>query len=639
MKSLLRLSNNLKQSALFKPDGIRTSGNFIKSFGDPIVWIPDSFREIKMAERKLSAGGEFLITTPQPEDTFVPEEMTQEHKMIYSTALDFVKKEIQSNIEQIEEKNEEKVRSLLKMAGEIGLNGTDIPIEYGGEGMDKISTCLIADAFGGAASFSVSHSAHTGIGTLPIVYFGTEKQKKTYLPKLSAGEWVAAYCLTESSAGSDALNIQTTAVLSDDGKYYLLNGEKIYITNGAWADVFIVYAKVDGEKFTGFIVERGFPGVSHGAEEEKMGIKGSSTTSVILKDCKVPAENVLFEIGKGHKIAFNILNIGRYKLGAGVTGGCKLTIAEASKYASSREQFGKKLSSFGMIKNKLADMSIKTYMAESLTYRLAGMIDDKLSSLDSEARSQGTENAKAIEEYAVECSIAKVYCSECLDFCVDELVQIFGGSGYIADYPAERAYRDARINRIFEGTSEINRLLIPGTILKRAMQGRLAVFDATQAAEAKTDLSDSFKPDDIPLAFQEHMLRMCKQILLLSLGAAVNKFLADISEEQEILAALADMVIEIFAVESGMLRARKFLDTKGEKKAEYHIASVSVYINDVIPKIVHRAKLILAAVTEGNDLADRTSIVERLATFHPINTIALRRRIADKVVKGKKYPF
>ncbi len=605
------------------------------------MWIPGFFEEKKMAARKLFAGGEFLITTPQLEDAFIPEEMTQEHKMIYSAATDFVKKEIQSNIEQIEEKNEEKARFLLRMAGEIGLNGTDIPLEFGGEGMDKISTCLIADAFGGAASFSVSHSAHTGIGTLPIVYFGTEKQKKKYLPKLSAGEWVAAYCLTESSAGSDALNIQTTAVLSDDGKYYLLNGEKLYITNGAWADLFIVYAKVDGDKFTGFIVERGFPGVSHGAEEKKMGIKGSSTTSVIFKDCKVPAENVLFEIGKGHKIAFNTLNIGRLKLGAGVTGGCKLSIAEASKYADSREQFGEKISSFGMIKNKLADMCIKTYMAESLTYRLAGMMDDKLSSLDSEARKQGTENAKAIEEYAVECSIAKVYCSECLDFCVDELVQIFGGNGYIAEYPAERAYRNARINRIFEGTSEINRLLIPGTILKRTMQGRLAVFDAVQAAEAaaKNYLPDSFKLDDRPLASQEHILRMCKKILLISLGAAVNKFLAGLAEEQEILAMLADMMIEIFVVESGMLRARKFLDKKGAKKAVFHIAAVSVYVNDVIPKIAHWAKQILAALTEGDDLTNRLSVVDRLATFRPVNTVPLRRLIAEKVIKGKKYPF
>ncbi len=605
------------------------------------MWIPDFVKEKNMDKRKLCSGGEFLITTPQPEDAFIPEEMTQEHKMIYSAAMDFVKKEIQSDIEQIEVQNEEKARYLLKMAGEIGLNGTDIPREYGGEGMDKISTCLIADAFGGAASFSVTHSAHTGIGTLPIVYFGTEAQKKKYLPKLATGDWVAAYCLTEPSAGSDALNVQTTAVLSEDGKYYLLNGEKIFITNGAWADLFIVYAKVDGEKFTGFIVERNFPGVSHGAEEKKMGIRGSSTTSVIFKDCKVPAENVLFEIGQGHKIAFNILNIGRYKLGAGVTGGCKLCIAEASKYANSREQFGKKICSFGMIQNKLADMGIRTFMAESLTYRLAGMIDAKLRALDSKAKREGTETAKAIEEYAAECSIAKVYCSECLDFCVDELVQIFGGNGYIAEYPAERAYRNARINRIFEGTSEINRLLIPGTILKRAVQGRLAVFDAVQRAEveARNYFPEAFKPDAIPLASQEHMLNMCKKLLLVSLSAAANKFLTDLAEEQEILAMLADMMIEIFAVESGMLRARKILDQKGETKAEYHLAAVSVYLNDIIPKIVHWTKQILAAVAEGDDLMQRLSVVEKLGAFQPVNTIVLRRRIAEKVIKGKKYPF
>ena len=363
-----------------------------------------------MTERTIFAGGEFLITDIKPEDVFIPEDLTKEHKMIYSAAKDFVKKEVMPIVEQIEEKNEKLSRSLLKTAGELGLNGTDVPEEYDGEGMDKISTCLVTEALGASSSFATTHSAHTGIGTLPIVYFGTEEQKKKYLPKLASGEWMAAYCLTESSAGSDALNAQTTAVLSEDGKYYLLNGEK----------------------FTGFIVERGFPGVSHGAEEIKLGIKGSSTTSVIFKDCRVPVENVLFEIGKGHKIAFNTLNIGRYKLGVSVTGGSKIVLSEAVKYANSRVQFGQKISSFGMIKNKLADMAICTFMIESIVYRLAAMIDDKLGALDPEARKLGTENAKAMEEYAVECSIAKIFGSESLDFCVDELVQIHGGYGYVA---------------------------------------------------------------------------------------------------------------------------------------------------------------------------------------------------------------
>ncbi len=594
-----------------------------------------------MAERKIFVGGEFFITDARSEDIFIPEEMTKEHKMIYAAALEFINKEVRPNIDQIEEKNEALTRSLLQKAGEIGLNGTNIPEEYGGEGMGKISTCLVSDAIGGSASFAVSHAAHTGIGTLPIVYFGTNEQKKKYLPKLATGEWVAAYCLTESNAGSDALNAQTSAILSEDGKYYFLNGEKIFITNGAWADLFIVYAKVDGEKFTGFIVERNFPGISNGVEEKKMGINGSSTTSVILKDCKVPVGNVLFEVGKGHKIAFNILNMGRHKLGAGVTGGCKLIIAEASKYANTREQFGKKICSFGMIKNKLADMSIKTFMAESISYRIAAMIDDKLSSLDSGAKKQGIENVRAIEEYAAECSIAKVYCSECLDFCVDELVQIFGGYGYIAEYPVERMYRDARINRIFDGTNEINRLLIPGTILKRAIQGRHMLFDAIKKVEEDVNAYsfNSSRYDGATLDLQRHLIKISKKILLISAGAAVNKFLEDLAEEQEILGMLADMIIEVFAMESGLLRTRKFIVREGEKKAAYHMATVKVYFNDTMPKIVHWAKQIMAATLEGDDLIAKLSLIDKTASYQPIDTIALRRLIAERVIRKKKYPF
>lgn len=594
-----------------------------------------------MAERKMFAGGEFLVTDAVAEDVFIPEEMTREHKMIYAAALDFVNKEIRPNMERINEKNEKLSRSLMKTAGDLGLNATDIPEEYGGEGMDKISTCLVTDALGGAASFSVSHSAHTGIGTLPIVYFGTEAQKKKYLPKLGTAEWLAAYCLTESSAGSDALNAQTTATLSDDGRHYLLNGEKIFITNGAWADLFIVYAKVDGEKFTGFIVERSYPGVSSGPEEKKLGIEGSSTTSVIFKDCMVPVENVLFEIGKGHKIAFNVLNIGRYKLGAGVTGGCKVIIAEATRYATTREQFGKKIASFGMIRNKLADMCIGIFMAESLTYRLAAMIEDKLGSLDPQARKEGAENAKAIEEYAVECSIAKVYGSERLDFCADEIVQIFGGYGYIAEYPAEGIYRDARINRIFEGTNEINRLLIAGTVLKRAVQGRLALFDAVQAVEEEVKAGGPDAPgfDDAPLAAQQHLVKMSKKILLLTLGKAAGNLLADLAEEQEVLAFSADMIIEIFAMESGLLRALKMIDKKGEKRAEYHTAVVQVYVNDAIPKIVHWSKQVLTFVEKGDALIALLAAVDKLAAYQPVDTVNLRRRIAEKVIKGKRYIF
>lgn len=594
-----------------------------------------------MAERKIFLGGEFLISDVLPEDVFTPEDISREQKMVYESAVDFVKKEIIPNIERIEEKNESFVRSLIRKTGELGLNGIDIPVEYGGEGMDKISTCLVTEAMGAGASFAVSHSSHTGIGTLPIIFFGTEHQKKKYLPKLASGELIAAYCLTESSAGSDALNSQSTAVLSHDGKNYILNGEKIFITNGAWADVFIIYAKVDGDKFTGFIVERNFPGISSGAEEKKLGIKGSSTTPVILKDCVVPAENVLFDIGQGHKIAFNVLNIGRLKLGASVVGPSKIAIAEAAKYANMREQFGRKISSFGMIKNKLADMSIMTYMSESLAYRTAAAIDDRLGVLDEKGKKDGAKNAKAIEEYAVECSIAKIFGSECLDFCVDELVQIFGGNGYITEYPAERMYRDSRINRIFEGTNEVNRLLIPGTVVKRGLQNRLPVMDAVVKfeSEIKTDLGRSLKQDESSLSIQVNMLNMCKKIHLMTSGAAVSKLLSNIAEEQEVMAMLADMIIMIYAMESGLLRAKKILNSKGEQKAEYHIAAVKVYVNDVIPKIVGQAKQVFAFVETGETLYKKYEIIDRLASYKPINTIPLRRMIAEKIIKTQRYPY
>jgi alkylation response protein AidB-like acyl-CoA dehydrogenase len=597
-------------------------------------------RRFRMAKRKIFLGGEFLISDILPEDCFTPEDLSREHRMVYESAVDFVKKEIVPNIEKIEEKDESLARSLIRKTGELGLNGIDIPVEYGGEGMDKITTCLVTEAMGAGASFAVSHSSHTGIGTLPIVFFGTERQKKRYLPKLATGELIAAYCLTESSAGSDALNSQSTAVLSEDEKSYVLNGEKIFITNGAWADVFIIYAKVDGSKFTGFIVERAFPGISSGEEEKKLGIKGSSTTPVIMKDCIVPAENVLFEIGQGHKIAFNVLNVGRLKLGASVVGPSKVAIIEAAKYANMREQFGRRISSFGMIKNKLADMSIRTFMAESLAYRTAAAIDDRLGVLDEKAKNDGAENAKAIEEYAIECSIAKVFGSECLDFCVDELVQILGGNGYITEYPAERMYRDSRINRIFEGTNEVNRLLIPGTFVKRGLQNRLPVMDAIARLESELKNSaESQKSGGSYFLIQENILKNCKKIHLMTCGTAVSKLLSNIAEEQEVMAMLADMIIMIYAMESGLLRARKMLESKGEQKAECHIAAVKVYVNDAIPVIAILAKQVLAFIETGEPLDKICKTVDKLASNRPFNTVSLRRIIADKIIKTQRYPF
>ena len=582
-----------------------------------------------------------MITDVAPEEVFTPEDFTDEHKMILETAKDFVEKEIDPNVDKLEEKDHELVLSLLGKAGELGLLGTDVPEDCGGLGLDKVSTTIVAEAMGTAAAFGTVYGAHTGIGTLPIVYFGNEEQKQKYLPKLASGEWCGAYCLTESGAGTDALNAKTKAVLSEDGKYYILNGEKMFITNAGWASSFIVYAKVDGEQFTGFIVEKDFPGVSTGKEEEKMGMHGSSTRPVILEDAQVPVENVLFEIGQGHKIAFNSLNIGRWKLGASAVGGCKGCVREAVKYANGRIQFKVPISSFGMIKTKLANMAIRTYMSDSMMYRLAGMFDDKLVTLDAEAKKKGEENAKVIEEYAPECSITKVYGSEVLDYCVDEYVQILGGYGFCSEYPAERYYRDSRINRIWEGTNEINRMLIPGTMMRRALGGRLNLLPAAQAiaGELMTYSPLSVQLSDTPLALQEHMVKMTKKIGLMVAGVGAQKFGQNLAKEQEVLAILADIIIEIFAMESGLLRTIKIIDKEGEEKAEYQIAAVKSYVDDIIPQIETWAKQVIAYVEEGDMLRTQLAGIKKLARYQPIDGVSLKRAIADRIIDLEAYPF
>jgi alkylation response protein AidB-like acyl-CoA dehydrogenase len=594
-----------------------------------------------MADRKVFTGGEFLITDVAPGDVFTPEDFTDEHKMIYETAKDFVAKEVEPIVEKLEEKDHDLILNILGKAGELGLLGTDVPEEYGGMGLDKVSTTVVGEGMGTGGAFTVVYGAHTGIGTLPIVYFGNEEQKAKYLPKLASGEWCAAYCLTEAGAGSDALNARTKAVLSEDGKDYILNGEKMFITNAGWASSFVVYAKVDGEAFSGFIVEKDFPGVSTGAEEKKMGAHGSSTRPVILEDAKVPVENLLYEVGKGHKIAFNILNIGRWKLGAMTVGGCKGCVTNSVKYANGRIQFNVPISSFGMIKTKLADMAARTYMAESMMYRQAGMFDDKLATLDDAAKKSGEENAKAIEEYAAECSITKVYGSECLDFCADEYVQILGGYGFTAEYPAEQYYRDSRINRIWEGTNEINRLLVPGTMLKRAMQGRLNLLQAAQAVAG--DLM-SYSPmsvqlPDTPLALQEHIVKMTKKLALMVAGVGAQKFGAQLDKEQEVLAKIADIVIEIFAMESGLLRTLKLIESAGEEKARYQIAAVKVYVDDMIPRIETWAKQVVAYVEEGDMLRTQLAGIKKLARYQPIDAVTLKREIADRIIDLESYPF
>jgi alkylation response protein AidB-like acyl-CoA dehydrogenase len=594
-----------------------------------------------MGDNRIFAGGEFLITDVAPEEVFTPEDFTDEHKMILETAKDFVEKEIYPNIDNLEKKDHDLVLSLLGKAGELGLLGTDVPEEFGGLGLDKVSTTIVAEAMGTAAAFGVVYGAHTGIGTLPIVYFGNEDQKQKYLPKLASGEWCGAYCLTESGAGTDALNAKTKAVLSEDGKYYILNGEKMFITNAGYASSFIVYAKVDGEQFTGFIVEKDFPGVSTGKEEEKMGMHGSSTRPVILEDARIPVENVLFEIGKGHKIAFNILNIGRWKLGASVMGTCKACVTDAVKYANGRTQFKVPISSFGMIKTKLANMAIRTYMSDSMMYRLAGMFDDKLVTLDSQAKKKGEENAKVIEEYAPECSITKVYGSEVLDYCVDEYVQILGGYGFCSEYPAERYYRDSRINRIWEGTNEINRMLVPGTMMRRALGGRLNLLPAAQAisGELMTYSPLSVQLPDTPLALQEHMVKMSKKIALMVAGVAAQKFGQNLAKEQEVLEVLADIIIEIFAMESGLLRTIKIIDKEGEEKAEYQIAAVKSYVDDIIPQIEAWAKKVIAYVEEGDMLRTQLAGIKKLARYQPIDGVSLKRAVADRIIDLEAYPF
>jgi len=594
-----------------------------------------------MSEEKIFVGGDFLISDATPEDVFTPEDFTEEHRMIMDMAKDFVEKEVRPNIDQLEEKDHDLTLSLLSKAGELGLLGTDVPEEYGGMGLDKVSTTIVTESLGVAGSFAVVYGAHTGIGSLPIVYFGSEEQKRKYLPKLASGEWCGAYCLTEPGAGSDALNARTKAVLSEDGKNYILNGEKMFITNAGWASSFIVYAKVDGEQFTGFIVEKDFKGVSTGKEEKKMGAHGSSTRPVILEDAEVPVENVLFEIGKGHKIAFNILNIGRWKLGAATVGGCKGCVTESVKYANGRIQFKVPISSFGLIKTKLADMAVKSYMSDSVMYRLAGMFDNKLGTLDAEAKKSGAENAKAIEEYAAECSIAKVYGSETLDFCVDEYVQILGGYGFCAEYPAERYYRDSRINRIWEGTNEINRMLIPGTLLQRAMKGRLNLLPEAQAiaGELITYSPLSVQLPDTPLALQEHMIRMAKKIALMVAGGAAQKFQQNLAKEQEVLGKVADIIIEIFAMESGLLRTLKIIDKEGEKKAKYQIDAVKVYVDEAIVKIESWAKQVIAYVEEGDMLRTQLAGIKKLARYQPIDAVSLKREIADRIIDLEAYPF
>ena len=583
-------------------------------------------------------GGGFLLEERQTAEVFTPEDFTEQHQMIGQTTEEFAVNEILPNAEKIEHKDFSVSRDLLKKAGELGLSAVEIPEAYGGLEMDKITAAVIAYHMAKYAGFATTWGAHSGIGMLPIVYFGTEQQKQKYLPRLAAGEIVGAYALSEASSGSDAMNCRARAELSADGKHYILNGEKMWITNAGFADLFTVFAKIGGEKFSAFLVEKTFPGFSVGAEEHKMGIRGSSTCPIILNDCKVPVENLLGEIGKGATIAFNILNIGRFKLGAMCLGGARVSLEHAVGYAKQRKAFGKTIGDFGLVREKIANMATLIYVGESLVFRTVGMMDALLSEIDKTSPDAAKETRKAIEEYAVECSILKVWGSEMVDYVVDETMQIFAGYGFVEEYPAERAYRDSRINRIFEGTNEINRLIITGFLLKRAMSGQLALTPAIKKLMDEV-LSGPSMGDEIegPLAEERKLVGQAKKLGLFAAGAATQKYMTAIQDQQEVMGAIADMTIEIYAMESAVLRTQKLVELKGEAAAALPIAMTRVYMTQALEKVESAAKKVIADVAEGDMLRTQLAIVRRLAKHEPFNTIALRQQVAQKTIEAGKY--
>ncbi len=589
-------------------------------------------------EIKLSMkGGGFLLEEIQPEEMLTPEDFTEEQRMISQTVEEFVNGEILTVRDRIEHGEIQVTVDLLRKAGELGLCGIEVPEKYGGLGLDKVCAMLVMEKMSKYGSFAVSFGGHTGIGTLPIVYFGNEEQKKKYLPRFVTGELLSSYALTEPGSGSDALAARTTAVLSPDGKEYILNGTKMWITNAGFADVFITFAKIDGDKFSCFIVEKGNPGVSTGAEERKMGIKGSSTRILNLEDARVPAENLLGEIGKGHQIAFNILNIGRFKLGAACVGGSKNCISYSITHANERQQFGREIGSFGAIKHKIAEMAIRTFVSESMVYRTAGLLDGALSHVNVE---NPREALKAMEEYAIECAAIKVLGSEYLDYVVDEAVQIFGGLGYSQEYPVETAYRDSRINRIFEGTNEINRLLITGMLLKRAMKGQLPLLGAAQKLEDEVlGFAAPEGDEDALLAREARITKNVKKVALLAVGLSIQKYLTALEEQQEILGHISDIVMEAYALESALVRAKKLISAQGEEKAQNYVLMTRCFANDAVNRVEIHAKEILAAISEGDMLRTNLVALKRFLKFAPVNTIVIRQKLADVLRAAGKYCF
>ncbi len=585
----------------------------------------------------MKKGGAFLIEEVTADQLFTPEDFTDEHKMIAKTTEDYILGDVLPYIDEIEEHNFEHSVRLLKKAGELGLLGADVPEEYGGLGLDKISSALITEKFSRAGSFSLSYGAHVGIGTLPIVFFGTEEQKKKYLPSLATGEKFAAYALTEPGSGSDALGAKTTAVLNEAGTHYILNGEKQWITNSAFADVFIVYAKIDGEHFSAFIVEKDYAGVSTGPEEKKMGIKGSSTRTLILDQVQVPKENLLGEPEKGHVIAFNILNIGRYKLAVGTIGASKRVIELSASYANQRQQFKTPISKFSLIGEKIANMSAKLYAMESSVYRTVGLFEDKMGTLSEEEQKDGRQVAKSIAEYAIECSLNKVFGSETLDYIVDEGVQIHGGYGFMQEYEVERAYRDSRINRIFEGTNEINRLIVPGTYLKKAMKGELPLFGKAKALQEELMMLMPEEPGDGVLEQEKYLLRNAKKTALMIAGLAAQKYGKALDHEQEILVNIADIVSQVYAMEAAILRTEKAIQATGEDKNAQKNLYTQIFAQVAFQEIESHAKESLIAMESGDSLRMMLSALRKLTRFTPVNVIEKKRQAAKGVFEAEKY--
>jgi alkylation response protein AidB-like acyl-CoA dehydrogenase len=593
-----------------------------------------------LVETKVLKGGEFLVAETEPKDVFIIGEFTEEQLMVAKTVEDFIQTRVLPNSKQLEKLDIELTKKLLKEAGDLGILGTAFPEEYGGFKQDFLTNMLITELMSEGRSFSLSYGANVGIGMLPILYFGNEAQKQKYLPDLIAGNKFASYCLTEPSSGSDALAAKTKAVLSEDGTYYSLTGQKMWITNAGFADIFIVFAKVDGEKFTGFIVERTYEGFSLGAEEDKLGIKGSSTRQVFLENVKVPVENVLGEIGKGHKIAFNILNIGRIKLAAGVLGGSKQVCTNALRYALERKQFGQPIAEFGAIQHKLAEIALRTYVTESAMYRASKDIDRMEKRLESEGASLGDALLGAAEEYAIECAILKVRGSECLNYAVDEGLQIYGGMGYSEEAPMAAAYRDARINRIYEGTNEINRMLTIDMLIKRALKGHIDLFNPAMAVQKELmGMPDMTPLADTWLAKETQLVKNMKKTFLAVAGATMQTLTTQLSTEQEITMGLSDIVGEIYLCESAVLRTLKRIQYLGIEHCETSIQMTQVYVNDAVERVAQWSRNVVASWAEGDMKRTLLMAIKRFTKNDPINAKELRRKIAAHLVACGEYEF